>query len=63
MPFHLSLPWLEFLEALKGLTEEECWTQLALEKSGKNRLGYLQRLYGRANLLRAQRERREWFGD
>lgn len=63
MPTLLALPWPTFVNAIKDIPEEECWTQLALEKKGKNRLVYLQRLYGRANLLRSQRERREWFGD
>ncbi len=58
----LSLSWPEFLQTIKKLSEEECWSLLAVERSGKNRMQVLQRLYGRANKLRAQRELREWLG-
>lgn len=58
----LSLPWPDFLQAIKNLPEEECWSLLAMERSGKSRMQVLQRLYGRANKLRAQRELREWLG-
>lgn len=59
----LDLPWPDFLRALGELSEESCWTHLAIEKSGKQRNAHLSRLYGRANQLRAQRERREWLGE
>lgn len=63
MPDILALAWPEFLREVNQVTEEACWEALAMEKSGKNRLAYLQRLYGRANSLRTRRERREWLGD
>lgn len=54
--------WPEFLAALMQMPEERCWELLALEHAGKNRFAYVQRLYGRANKLRALRERLEWLG-
>lgn len=63
MPALLELGWQDFLREVNQRTEEACWEALALEKAGKNRLAYLQRLYGRANSLRTRRERREWLGD
>ena len=55
-------PWPEFLAALMQMSEERCWELLALEHTGRNRFAYVQRLYGRANKLRALRERLEWLG-
>ena len=63
MPNILELDWAGFLRAVNETPEEVCWEALALEKKGKNRFQYLQRLYGRANSLRTRRERREWLGD
>ncbi len=63
MPDLTELDWPSFLKAVNASTEEVCWEALALEKRNKNRFQYLQRLYGRANSLRGQRERREWLGD
>lgn len=63
MPELLDMDWGDFLKEVNTRTEEACWEALALEKRGKNRLNYLQRLYGKANSLRGRRERREWLGD
>lgn len=59
----LDLPFPDFLAAIKSLSEEQAWELLALEKNGRGRLTYLQRLYSRANALRAKRELRAWLGD
>lgn len=37
-------------------TEEQCWALLEVEKTGKARRLFLQRIYGRASRLRASRE-------
>lgn len=63
MPDLIELSWPDFLREVNACTEEACWEALAMEKRDKNRLAYLQRLYGRANSLRTRRERREWLGD
>jgi hypothetical protein len=54
--------WGALQEALREVSEEECWRLLAEEKAGKNRVQFLLRIYGRANRLRTERERRELMG-
>jgi hypothetical protein len=51
--------WPALQEALKRLDETECWALLQEEKKGKRRLQFLLRIYGRANRLRCERERRD----
>lgn len=58
----LKSPWNEFLDKLKKMDEETAWAALAIEHNGQRRYSYLARLYGTANRLRAERERREWLG-
>lgn len=54
--------WADLRKALGKATEEECQQLLDLEKEGKNRPTFLARIYGRYNMLRAERERRELAG-
>jgi hypothetical protein len=42
-----------------SLTEQQCWDLLTLEQSGKARIQFMLRIYGRANKLRTTRERME----
>jgi hypothetical protein len=51
--------WEELQIALREMTEEQCWKLLKQETNGKDRLQYKMRIYGRANTLRCERERRE----
>ena len=56
-----SKEWLETLARLKGANEEVAFQMLCAEKAGKARHAYIDRIYGRYNLLRAERERLELF--
>jgi len=49
--------WTDLQEALRTMTEEECWKLLKQEQNGKCRKQFLLRIYGRANRLRIIRER------
>lgn len=51
--------WVTLCEGIGDLTEKECWDALKREQKGQHRVQFLLRLYGRANKLRFQRERRE----
>ena len=55
--------WLALNAFLKSATEPQCWELLKEERTGKKRLNYLIRIYGKANRLRSERERRELLGD
>jgi hypothetical protein len=54
--------WRSLNRVLEKLTEIEAWEYLEMEKNGPARVQLLLRLYGRANKLRAQRERRAVLG-
>lgn len=54
--------WVAMNEALKTISEEECWALLEEEKKGQQRVQFMLRIHGRANKLRAERERRELLG-
>lgn len=54
--------WVAMNEALKTLSEKDCWKLLENEKKGQKRAQFLLRIHGRANKLRAERERRELLG-
>lgn len=54
--------WVAMNEALKTLSEKDCWKLLESEKKGSKRAQFLLRIHGRANKLRAERERRELLG-
>lgn len=54
--------WVAMNEALKTLEEKECWKLLQKEKDGRKRAQFMLRIHGRANKLRAERERRELLG-
>ena len=54
--------WVAMNEALKTLSEEECWKLLKKEQAGRKRAQFVLRIHGRANKLRAERERRELLG-
>jgi len=51
--------WLNLNEFLRTATETSAESLLEMEKHGRRRIDYLRRIYGRYNLLRAQRERIE----
>lgn len=55
--------WAELNVKLEDMTEQQAWDALKAEKEGKNRMSHLLRIYGRANLLRSQRERRALVGE
>lgn len=55
--------WSTLNDVLKTLDEDQCWKLLDEEKAGKRRAGCLLRIYGRANQLRGERERRELLGE
>lgn len=48
--------WLGLQHELPKLSEEKLWELLEREKRGQCRHSFVQRLFGRANKLRAQRE-------
>lgn len=50
--------WPALQDALKKTTEENAWALLKEEQGSKRRVQYLLRIYGRANKLRTERERR-----
>lgn len=54
--------WVAMNAALKELSEEKCWKLLQEEKNGQKRAQFMLRIHGRANKLRAERERRELLG-
>ena len=54
--------WVVMNEALKTIDEKECWKLLEQEKKGQQRAQFMLRIHGRANKLRAERERRELLG-
>jgi hypothetical protein len=51
--------WDSLNKALKKIKEDPAWALLKEEKAGRKRPQFLLRIYGRANLLRSQRERKE----
>lgn len=51
--------WKTLNEGLADLTEDQVWQLLNLERTGQKRLQFLLRLYGRFNILRTDRERKE----
>lgn len=54
--------WVAMNEALKTLPEKDCWKLLEQEKKNQQRAQFMLRIHGRANKLRAERERRELLG-
>lgn len=54
--------WIELNKSLQLISEKECWKLLDTEKKGQRRTNFLLRIHGRANKLRAERERRELIG-
>ncbi len=59
---HPLYTWRSLNVVLEKLDEEAAWDLLRQEVEGPARVQLLLRLYGRANKLRAQRERREVLG-
>lgn len=57
--YNLLLTWRTLEPWLKRFNEEDCWAVFELEKRGRARKYFLQRIYGRASTLRAKREARE----
>jgi hypothetical protein len=55
--------WRSLTDALAEATEEQCKQLLDAERDGAARLTFIQRIYGRYNTLRDERERRELAGD
>lgn len=51
--------WVAMNEALKTLDEKACWELLKKEQANQQRAQFMLRIHGRANKLRAERERRE----
>lgn len=51
--------WTSLNSVLHALSEEECWALLRAERGAARRPQVLLRVYGRANRLRTQRERRD----
>ncbi len=51
--------WATLQPELSNLTEGDVWRALAIERVNGRRLQILQRLHGRANVLRVARERKE----
>lgn len=46
---------------LQRVGEEQCWELLEAEQAGAHRMHFMIRIYGRANKLRAVRERDALF--
>jgi len=53
--------WRTLNEALPNLSEDELFKLINKEQAGQRRTRFLDRIYGRYNLVRALRERRELF--
>lgn len=51
--------WKALNKKLENATEKECWDLLKKEKDGKNRPQFKLRIFGRANKMRTERERKE----
>lgn len=51
--------WRGLLKWLRTAKENEIWKMLSYEVRNKKRISTAERLYGKANELRAQRERKE----
>lgn len=51
--------WMSLLTALPKMDEDTAWRLLKEEQEGEGRKTFIDRLYGRANQLREQRERKE----
>ncbi len=49
--------WHRMNRYLGVVSEEQCWELLDAERTGRRRTHFLIRIYGRANKLRAIRER------
>jgi len=49
--------WNKMSNALKDLTEEQCYALIRLEQEGKNRVHMLNRIHARYTKLRSERER------
>lgn len=54
--------WRALTDALAEATEEQCKLLLDYERDNANRPTFIQRIYGRYNVLRDERERREMTG-
>lgn len=57
--------WISLNEKLQdtATTEEECWKLLKVERAGQRRLQFMLRIFGRANKLRTERERKAIAAD
>jgi hypothetical protein len=53
--------WDSMLAYVKQADEAELWSLLGDERNGQRRANFMIRIYGRAQLLRSERERRELF--
>lgn len=53
--------WHRMNRYLRQANEEQCWAMLDVEHAGARRMHFLIRIYGRANKLRATRERDALF--
>lgn len=51
--------WLALNKFLRTAKETQCNILLEFERKGKRRINYMLRIYGRYNVLRSDRERRE----
>lgn len=56
------MTWAETVRLLKKADEKTCWKMLKEEREGANRPMFLLRIYGKANRLRTERERKELLG-
>lgn len=56
--------WESLNNALRdsSLTEKQGWDLLEKERKGQRRLAFMLRIYGRANKMRTERERKEIAG-
>ncbi len=53
--------WHRMNRYLQRVGEEQCWELLEAEQAGAHRMHFMIRIYGRANKLRAVRERDALF--
>lgn len=58
----MTMTWAETVRLLKKADEKLCWKMLKEEREGANRPMFLLRIYGKANRLRTERERKELLG-
>ncbi len=56
------MTWAELVRRLEKADEATCWKLLEWEKAHGKRAMFLLRIYGKANKLRSDRERKELLG-